>query len=76
MTRACACPTKPFTVGLFIQARGVLKKELLGQPAIQASHAPLAALRDRPPNDPCAVLNFSGLCLMEMASADLTARVS
>jgi transposase, IS30 family len=28
---------------LFIQARGVLKKELLGQPAIQAPHTPLAA---------------------------------
>jgi len=30
MTRACACPTKPFTVACSIQARGVLKKELLG----------------------------------------------
>src|SRR5215472_17366382 len=29
MTRACACPTKPSTAACFIQARGVLKKELL-----------------------------------------------
>ena len=28
---------------LFIQARGVLKKELIGAPAIQAAHTPLAA---------------------------------
>ena len=29
MTRACACPTKPFTEACSIQARGALKKELL-----------------------------------------------
>jgi IS30 family transposase len=43
-TRACACPTKPFTAAYSIQARGVLKKRGDSASTVQASHTPLAAL--------------------------------